>query len=110
MALLCGGADTDIIKLLGRWQSDAMIRYLHQDATPIMSRLAIKMFNNGSYSFLPEATVPAAIQHAIETVLAADSKMKKMNIEKAHKIIWSVLHHKKLEIYVFRIFLCIIGE
>ena len=75
MALLCGGADTDIIKLLGRWHSDAMIRYLHQDATPVMSRLAVKMFNNGTYSFLPDATVPAAIQHAIETVPPATTAL-----------------------------------
>ena len=58
MALLCGRIDTDLIKLLGRWQSDAMIRYLHQDATPIMRRLAARMFRNGSYSFLPDVTVP----------------------------------------------------
>ena len=60
MALLCGRVDTDVIKLLGRWHSDAMIRYLHQDATPVMQRLATKMYNNGTYSFLPDDTVPAA--------------------------------------------------
>ena len=59
MALLCGQVDTDDIKLLGRWHSDAMMRYLHQDCRPIMERMAQKMFNHGSYSFLPnQATVP----------------------------------------------------
>ena len=29
MALLNGGVDTDIIRLIGRWRSDEMLRYLH---------------------------------------------------------------------------------
>ena len=58
MALLCGRCDRDIIKLVGRWHSDAMMRYLHQDAQPIMQQLAVKMFNHGTYSFNPSATVP----------------------------------------------------
>ena len=58
MALLCGRCDRDIIMLVGRWHSDAMMRYLHQDAQPIMQKLAVKMFNNGTYSFHPSETVP----------------------------------------------------
>ena len=58
MALLCGNTDTDTIMLLGRWHSDAMMRYLHQDCLPVMNRLARTMFNNGKYSFLPSQTVP----------------------------------------------------
>ena len=58
MALLCGDIDFDIIKMLGRWHSDSMIRYLHVQAQPIVQRLAAKMFNNGEYSFLPDAAVP----------------------------------------------------
>jgi hypothetical protein len=60
MALLSSGCDIDVIKLLARWHSDAMTRYLHQQALPIFKRLAQSMFNNGSYSFLPEHWVPAA--------------------------------------------------
>ena len=58
MALLCGKVDANTIKLMGRWHSDAMIRYLHQDALPVMNRLAEKMYNNGTYSFQPSDTVP----------------------------------------------------
>ena len=36
MALLCAEFDSDQIKLLGRWHSDAMIRYLHQEAQHIL--------------------------------------------------------------------------
>ena len=49
---------TFIIKLLGRWHSDAMMRYLHQDCTPVMQKLSQKMYNKGNYSFLPTHTVP----------------------------------------------------
>jgi hypothetical protein len=58
MALLCGNVDFDIIKMLGRWHSDVMIRYLHIQAQPIIQQLAVKMFNKGTYSFLPTDTVP----------------------------------------------------
>lgn len=61
MALLCGHTDKDTIMLLGRWHSDAMMRYLHQDCLPVMNRLARTMFNNGKYSFLPSQTVPTVI-------------------------------------------------
>jgi hypothetical protein len=53
MALLCGGCDDN-----GRWNSASMLRYLHQEAEPIMRNLAAKMFNHGDYSFLPTASVP----------------------------------------------------
>ena len=53
MALLCGNIDSDTIKLVGRWASDAMMRYLHQEAQPIMKRLAVTMLARGDYSFLP---------------------------------------------------------
>ena len=34
-ALLLIGVDSNLIRLLGRWQSDAMLRYLHVQAAPI---------------------------------------------------------------------------
>ena len=37
MALLCGRVDRDVIKLVGRWRSDAMFRYLHAQAVPLVS-------------------------------------------------------------------------
>ena len=35
-ALLVARADTDIIRLLGRWRSNEMLHYLHLQAAPIM--------------------------------------------------------------------------
>ena len=58
MALLTGGCDSDIIKLLGRWKSDAMMDYLHETSLPVFQRLAVTMFNNGHHKFLPTDTVP----------------------------------------------------
>ena len=62
MALLCANVDQDLIKLLGRWHSDAMIRYLFVQAEPIMKKFASAMFNNGSYTFFPDDTVPLAAE------------------------------------------------
>ena len=58
MALLCARVDTNLIKLLGRWHSDTMMRYLHVQAVPIMRPLAPRMFNNGRHTFLPYELVP----------------------------------------------------
>jgi hypothetical protein len=58
MALLCGKADMNLIQILGRWHSDAMIRFLHMQAQPIVQHFAAKMYNNGNFSFLPDETVP----------------------------------------------------
>jgi len=58
MALLCGNIDTDVIQLFGRWHSDAMLRYLHVQAEPVMKKLARIMFNHGQYSFHSTDTVP----------------------------------------------------
>jgi hypothetical protein len=58
MALLCVRIDHNTIDMLGRWHSDAMMRYLHLQAKPLMKQFAPVMFNNGSYSFTPSYTVP----------------------------------------------------
>jgi len=58
MALLCGNVDHNLIQMLGRWHSDAMMRCLHLQAQPIMNKFVAKMFNNGQHSFNPEETVP----------------------------------------------------
>jgi hypothetical protein len=59
MALLCGRIDHDTIRMLGRWHSDAMMRYLHLQAKPLMRQFAPAMFNHGTYTFLPSDTVPS---------------------------------------------------
>jgi hypothetical protein len=53
MALLCGNVDTDKIRLLGRWRSDEMLRYLHVQALPIAAPLASLMVRHGFFSFIP---------------------------------------------------------
>ena len=35
-ALLVANVDPDVIRLLGRWRSDEMLRYLHVSAEPVM--------------------------------------------------------------------------
>lgn len=53
MALLCARVDPDVIRLVGRWRSDAMLRYLHVQAAPVMSPLAGQMFQGGDFTFNP---------------------------------------------------------
>ena len=38
-ALLEGNIPTSLIKLLGRWRSDEVFRYLHTQSEPLMQRL-----------------------------------------------------------------------
>ena len=52
MALLQGGWDPSLIKLLACWKSDTIMRYLHQQSLLVFQNLAAKMFNNGTYMFL----------------------------------------------------------
>ena len=58
MALLCSGIDTDIIRLIGRWRSDEMLRYLHLQAEPLMRGFSKRMVTHGNYSMLPGQRVP----------------------------------------------------
>jgi hypothetical protein len=60
MALLCANVDSDMIRLLGRWHSDVMLRYLHIQAQPIMKQYASKMLTGGNYVLQPGQDVPAS--------------------------------------------------
>jgi len=53
MALLCARVDTDTIRLLGRWRSDEMLRYLHVQSYPIVAPLASRMLHQGHFSLIP---------------------------------------------------------
>jgi hypothetical protein len=53
MALLCADVDPDRIRLLGRWRSDEMMRYLHVQAFPIVAPLASLMVQHGFFTFIP---------------------------------------------------------
>lgn len=58
MALLCARVDTDIIRLLGRWRSDEMLRYLHLSAQPIMRDFSSRMLQGGAFVLNPMAETP----------------------------------------------------
>eukprot|EP00980_Cylindrotheca_fusiformis_P029294 scaffold22879_cov191-Cylindrotheca_fusiformis.AAC.4 len=58
MALLCANVDADRIRLIGRWRSDEMLRYLHVQAAPVMQHFASRMVNGGHFSLLPNREVP----------------------------------------------------
>jgi hypothetical protein len=49
MALRCGKIDHDTIRMLGRWHSDTMMRYLHLQEKPLMREFAPTMFNHGRH-------------------------------------------------------------
>ncbi len=53
MALLCADVDTDRIRLLGRWRSDEMLRYLTVQAFPILAPLATLMVRHGCFTLIP---------------------------------------------------------
>ena len=57
-ALLCADIDTDTIRLLGRWKSDAMLRYLHAAAHPALNKYASAMFSGDHYLFRPGTLAP----------------------------------------------------
>jgi hypothetical protein len=53
MALLCAGVNRDRIRMIGRWRSDEMFRYLHVQAQPVMTGVAAAMLRGGSYHLAP---------------------------------------------------------
>lgn len=58
MALLCANVDTDKIRLIGRWRSDEMLRYLHVQADRVMQHFSSRMLSGGHFSLLPNHEVP----------------------------------------------------
>jgi len=53
MALLCADVDPDVIRLLGRWKSDTMFRYLFVQARPLVNKFAHRMLTDGDFDLLP---------------------------------------------------------
>lgn len=47
-ALLHAQIDSDLIRLLGRWQSDTMLRYLHAQSAGVVRNFAALMLNHGA--------------------------------------------------------------
>ena len=56
MALLIAQVDQDLIRLIGRWKSDSMLRYLHISALPVLHNHAKSMWLLGDYTFHPAAS------------------------------------------------------
>ena len=52
MDLLCSGINNGIIKMIGRWRSEEMLRYFHVQAEPLMSNFSRIMLTHGNYYFL----------------------------------------------------------
>ena len=57
MALLCANIDHDRIKLIGRWRSDEMLKYLHVQCAPVMKHFAKAMINDGDFTLIPNRHV-----------------------------------------------------
>ncbi|KAL3810349.1 hypothetical protein ACHAXA_003078 [Cyclostephanos tholiformis] len=58
MALLLAQVDPDVIRLIGRWRSDEMLRYLHVQAYPLMRDYARRMLSSADYTLIPNHLVP----------------------------------------------------
>jgi hypothetical protein len=56
MALLCAKVDTGTIRLIGCWQSDEMLQYLHVQAQPLMHNFTQHMLARGQYTLQPPAS------------------------------------------------------
>ena len=59
MALFCGGVDSSHIRLLGRWQSWTMLRYLHLQYRAAMRGLSAAMLQEGKIDMLPPGSLPS---------------------------------------------------
>jgi hypothetical protein len=53
MSLLCARVDTNMIRLMGRWRLDEMLRYLHVQSFPLLASLASQMLRHGCYTMMP---------------------------------------------------------
>ena len=59
MALFCGGVDNSRIRLLGRWKSWTMLRYLHLQSRAAMRGLSAAMLQGGKINMLPPVSLPS---------------------------------------------------
>ena len=58
MALFCAGVDGHRIRLIGRWNSWQMLRYLHMQANAVMTGFATRMLVGGSHERLASDPPP----------------------------------------------------
>lgn len=70
-ALMCANIDPTWIQLLGRWKSNAMLRYLRIQAHVNHAHFSQKMLDHGSFTFAPGSfTAAADMPLPIETPIA----------------------------------------
>ncbi len=69
-ALLCAGVDKNAIQLLGRWKSDAMLRYLHIQAAAHSWNFAQSMLDAGSYTFHPQSFADGGLPNELPANVA----------------------------------------
>ena len=55
MALIMTCVDTDTIRLVGRWRSNVMLRYLHTTTQTFTEGLASRMVQHRDYALIPPA-------------------------------------------------------
>ena len=55
MDLLMARVYTDMIRLVGRWRRDVMMRYPHTTAQTFTEGLASRMVQHGDYALIPPA-------------------------------------------------------
>ena len=73
MALICGNVDKSRVQLLGRWKSDAIFRYLHAQALPIVHNMAAVMLQHGAFTLLPGQEVPLEAQPILAPLTPLDN-------------------------------------
>jgi hypothetical protein len=57
-ALLLAQVDPGVIRLIGRWRLDEMLRYLHVQAYHLMRDYSCCMLSAGAYTLIPNHLVP----------------------------------------------------
>ena len=57
-ALLTFHIYTDIIRMIGRWKSDLILRYLHLQVEHVMRDYSRKIISRGQFTLLPNQLVP----------------------------------------------------
>ena len=53
MYLLMARVEPDTIRVVGRWRSDMILRYLHTTENSVTEGLLANMFKHGAYALIP---------------------------------------------------------
>ena len=72
MALLQAGVNPLVIRMVGRWKSWAMMRYLHQTAKSA-SDFAARMLASGNFTITTHPALPADTATVVAPLLTEES-------------------------------------